>query len=116
MPVARDFHVDERKTDSFMLASRLVDLLSDASIEARQRSYEWHDVPTASMYSVRVRVENRVAVLVDHRDRERASEVTIAFGHELEREQTARERALASATYDDGLTQAALKARKQPEA
>lgn len=70
MPVARGFDIDEFKTDSSQIASRLVDLLSGAGIRAHQRSYGFDTtrVPGAALVGASAGgMVKQVAVLVHNR-------------------------------------------------
>jgi hypothetical protein len=114
--VARGFGIDELKKDSSAIASRLVDLLSGAGIQAHQRSYEFDTTRvTGGLSGATGGMVKRVAVLVHNRDRLQASEVAAEFEHELERERLEQGRELASATFNDELARDALEARPLPE-
>jgi hypothetical protein len=116
VPIARGFDIDEFKTDSSEIASRLVDLLSGADIRAHQRSYEFDTtrVPGAALVGASAGgMVKRVAVLVHNRDRARATEIAAEFEHKLERER--REREVASTGDDEELTREALGGGPPPE-
>jgi hypothetical protein len=120
VPIARDFDVDDVKTGSSSEAARLVDQLSAAGIEARQRSYELDAaVETSESMGVfggggslagsgapGVERFTRVAVGVHNRDRSRATEITKQFEHESE---------LELKRADEELTREALEAGPPPE-
>jgi hypothetical protein len=94
VPVARGFDIDEFKTDSSEMASRLVDLLSGVGIRAHPRSYEFDtSVAGAALVGASAGgMAKRVAVVVHNRDRARATEIAAEFARKLEREQLERER------------------------
>jgi hypothetical protein len=83
VPVARGFDIDEFKTDSSQIASRLVDALSGAGIRAHQRSYGFDTTrPGAALVGASAGgMVKRVAVLVHNRDRARATEIAAEFEH-----------------------------------
>lgn len=114
VPVARGFGIDEFKTDSSTMASRLVKLLSGAGIQANQRSYEFDTTRVVGPVSgASGGMVKRVAVLVHSRDRERAAEIAAEFKHDLERQRLEHE--LASTGEDVELTRQALEAGPPPE-
>ena len=83
-PVARAFLVDP-ETGTSTGASALVAALKSAGIEAQQRSYQWDNsegigyvLPTFTGGGV----QTRVAVGVQNRDRERATEIARKFMNE----------------------------------
>jgi hypothetical protein len=114
VPVARGFHIDDVKTGSSSAAARLVDQLSGAGIQARQRSYELDAaIETAESLtlfggggSLGGGSFRRVAVGVHNRDRARATEIATQFEHQSE---------LDSTRSDEELTREALDAGPPPE-
>lgn len=108
VPVVRGCHVD--KTGSSRTASRLVDQLSTAGIEARQRSYEFDTSSYAAVGMFNGGVVTRIAVLVHNRDRARASEIAAKLVEELKQESKR-----GPEVSEAELTQLALDAGPPPE-
>jgi hypothetical protein len=120
VPIARDFGIDDVKTGSSSEAARLVNQLSDAGIQARQRSYELDAAVETSeslgLFGGGTSLDRgaspvserftRVAVGVHNRDRERATEITKQFEHASE---------LELKKADQELTREALEAGPPPE-
>lgn len=102
--------IDHFKAKSSDEASRLVDRLGHAGIEACQCPYEFDTTSAVSAISVAHggKVE-RVAVLVHHEDRVRATDVAAALERDLERE--GRE----SRVDDVELTRQAMEAGPPPD-
>jgi hypothetical protein len=111
VPVVRGLQISDVKTHTSTLGARLVDRLSDAGIQAQQRSYEFND-RSAGVQSVSGlpglagHIVTRVAVLVHNRDRERATQIAI----ELDRESKSQ------TISDEELTRLALDAGRPPDA
>jgi hypothetical protein len=115
VPVARGFGIDDFKTDSSQIASRLVDVLSGAGIRAHQRSYGF-DTTRAGAALVGAGgggMVKRVAVLVHNRDRARATEIAAEFERKLEHERLEREIALTG--DDEEFTPSALEGGPPPK-
>jgi hypothetical protein len=114
VPIARDFHIDDVKTGSSSVAARLVDRLSDAGIQARQRSYELdaaeETAESLTLFGGGGSLDSgsfrRVAVGVHNRDRAGATEVTTEFERESE---------LELRRSDEELAREALEASPPPE-
>jgi hypothetical protein len=116
VPVARGFDIDEFKTDSSEIASRLVDVLSGAGIRAHQRSYRFDTtrVPGAALVGASAGgMVKRGAVLVHNRDRARAAEIVGEFERKLERQRLEREIALTG--DDEEFTREALEGGPPPK-
>jgi hypothetical protein len=113
IPVARGFGVEDSMTQSSILASRLVDLLTGAGIDAHQRSYKFM-TGSWSLTSVAGGSVTRVAVLVHNRDRERATEIATELKQKLDRQGQELEHRLDSAEQD--LAREPLDADPPPEA
>lgn len=94
--------------------TRLVGLLSDAGIEAQQRSYEF-DAPSSGGQTVGFagnlggQMVARVAVLVHNRDRERAVQIAREMNQQLERARR------SPPIADDELMREALEAGPPPD-
>jgi hypothetical protein len=115
VPIARDFRIDDVKAGSSSEAARLVDELSRAGIQARQRSYELDAAveteESLTLFAGGASVSSgsftHVAVGVHNRDRARATEVVRQFEHESE---------LELRRADAELAREALEAGPPPEA
>ena len=105
--------IDDFKAQSSDEAAGLVDRLGEAGIEARQCAYEFDTTRGVSGSEVigglvsGGKVE-RVAVLVHHKDRVRATEIAAALVGEQERE-------LRDPRLDDELTREAMEAGPPPD-
>jgi hypothetical protein len=105
VPVVRgltDLDADPSQPGMSAVGARLVKLLSDAGIEARQRSYEF-DESYVSLYGGSGEIETHVAVLVHERDHTRALPIAVELDKTLE------------AVSDAELTREALDAGPPPE-
>ena len=123
VPIVRGLACSDRETHTSTMGARLVDRLSDAGIEAQQRSYEF-DVPSSPGQTISGlvgfggsmggRMALRVAVLVHNRDRERAVQIAIQLSHQFQQEETDRAQK-APPISDEELTREALEAGPPPD-
>jgi hypothetical protein len=92
VPVVRgltDLEVDPANPGTSTVGARLVKLLSDAGIDASQRSYQFDESYVTNIYSgAKGEMETRVAVLVHDRDHARAVAIAVELNKTLEREDT----------------------------
>jgi hypothetical protein len=105
VPVVRgltDLDADPSQPGMSAVGARLVKLLGDAGIEARQRSYQF-DESYASLYGGSGDVETHIAVLVHERDQPRALPIAVELNKTLD------------AASDAELTREALDAGPPPE-
>ena len=92
VPVVRgltNLDVDPASPGTSTVGARLVKLLSDAGIEARQRSYQFDESYVTNIYSdEKGEMETRIAVLVHERDHARAVAIAVELDKTLEGEET----------------------------
>jgi hypothetical protein len=92
VPVVRgltDLDVDPASPGTSTVGARLVKLLSDAGIEASQRSYQFDESYVTNIYSdAKGEMETRVAVVVHERDHARAVAIAVELNKALDREET----------------------------
>lgn len=112
VPVARACEVDEVATRSSSAASQLVAALDRAGIEAKPHPYQF-DKKRRGILFPEDHMVARVAVLVQHRDLERAVQVATDFERDLTAEQQRGEH--QPLVSEEELTREALEAGPPPE-
>jgi hypothetical protein len=107
VPVARgltDLGSDPSQPGMSAVGARLVELLGDAGIEARQRSYQFDESFTSLYGGGGGGMDTHIAVLVHERDHERALPIAVELNKQLD------------TVADQELTKEALEADSSPEA